>query len=87
MGQATGERGVKGVDSDSCHISHARLPACKAHAESRTGRGQRSCTLFSARLLLIARLPPSPLSSVLLSHVASLFIVLAVSYSPQEREQ
>lgn len=45
-----------------------------------------AAALFSARFLLIARLP-LPLSSVLLSHVASLFIVLAVPYSPQEREQ
>lgn len=54
-----GGGGCKGVGSDSCHISHARLPACKAHpvSRSRTGRGQRSCTLFSARFLLIARLP------------------------------
>lgn len=78
--------GCKGVASDSCNISHARLPACKAHPESRTGCGQRSCTLFSARFLLIARLPlPSPPRCSL--HVASLFIVLAVSYSPREREQ
>ena len=78
--------GRKGVGSDSCHISHARLPACKALPESRTGRGQRSCTLyFSARFLLIARLLSA--ATVLLSHVASVFIVLAVSCSPQEREQ
>lgn len=71
------DRGRKGLGSAPCHVSHARPPACKAHPAPGAGRGRRSCSLFSARFLLIAA---SPLSSVLLSHVASLFVVLAVRF-------
>lgn len=46
--QREDEEGDKGV-----------LPACKAHPESRTGRGPRSCT---AMFLIIARLPLPPRS-------------------------
>lgn len=50
--------------------------------------GPRSAQLHSVfRQVSINSAAPSPLFSALLSHVASLFIVLAVSYSPQEREQ
>lgn len=76
--------------SGCSHNSHARLPACKAHLNPIQAHVRRSCTPYFPPYFSNNSIAPSScssLSSTLLSHVASLFIVPAVSYSSQEHEQ